>query len=83
MSFRRRASKEIDLDSISISQLSRRLNDMNPDLFQRLFLGLVEQIHARTHYTRLIMPLEISDSGTSPLNLTNHKWAKLGKQKLV
>ncbi|SUY32095.1 transposase IS4 family protein [Cytobacillus firmus] len=28
----------IDLDSISISQLSRRLNGLNPDLFQRLFL---------------------------------------------
>src|SRR5690625_7940567 len=26
--------KEIDLDSISISQLSRRLNGMNPDIFQ-------------------------------------------------
>ena len=73
--------KEIDLDSISISQLSRRLNGMNPDLFQRLFLDLVIQIHAKTHYTKPIMPLKIIDSSTLPLNLTNHKWAKFRKGK--
>ncbi|ADU31300.1 IS4 family transposase [Evansella cellulosilytica] len=71
----------INLDSISISQLSRRLNGMNPDLFQRLFLDLVSQIHAKTHYTKLIMPLKIIDSSTLPLNLTNHKWAKFRKTK--
>ena len=71
--------KEINLDSISISQLSRRLNNMNPDLFQRLFLDLVGQIHAKTHYTKLVMPLKIIDSSTLPLNLTNHKWAKFRK----
>ena len=73
--------KGIDLDSISISQLSRRLNGMNPDLFQRLFLDLVAQIHAKTHYTKLVMPLKIIDSSTLPLNLTNHKWAKFRKTK--
>ena len=73
--------KGIDLDSISISQLSRRLNGINPDLFQRLFLDLVAQIHAKTHYTMLIMPLKIIDSSTLPLNLTNHKWAKFRKTK--
>ena len=73
--------KAIDLDSISISQLSRRLNGLNPDLFQRLFLDLVSQIHAKTHYTKLVMPLKIIDSSTLPLNLTNHKWAKFRKTK--
>lgn len=73
--------KGINLDSISISQLSRRLNGMNPDLFQSLFLDLVAQIHAKTHYTKLIMPLKIIDSSTLPLNLTNHKWAKFRKTK--
>ncbi len=37
--------EEIRLDSISVSQLSRRLNGMNPDIFQQLFLNLVTQIH--------------------------------------
>jgi IS4 transposase len=73
--------KEINLDSISISQLSRRLNGLNPDLFQRLFLDLVAQIHAQTHYTKLVMPLKIIDSSTLPLNLTNHRWAKFRKTK--
>ena len=79
--FNDQLQKGIDLDSISISQLSRRLNGMNPDLFQRLFLDLVAQIHAKTHYTKLIMPLKIIDSSTLPLNLTNHKWAKFRKTK--
>ena len=73
--------KGIDLDSISISQLSRRLNGMNPDLFQKLFLDLVSQIHTKTHNTKLVMPLKIIDSSTLPLNLTNHKWAKFRKTK--
>lgn len=73
--------KAVDLDSISISQLSRRLDGMNPDLFQRLFLDLVSQIHAKTHYTKLVMPLKIIDSSTLPFNLTNHKWAKFRKKK--
>src|SRR5690606_3774059 len=42
-------------------------------------LDLVTQIHAKTHYTKLVMPLKIIDSSTLPLNLTNHKWAKFRK----
>ena len=39
------------------------------------------EIHAKTHYTKLVMPLKIIDSSTLPLNLTNHKWAKFRKTK--
>jgi putative transposase len=73
--------KGVDLNSISISQLSRRLNGINPDLFQKLFLDLVAKIHAKTHYTKRVMPLKIIDSSTLPLNLTNHKWAEFRKTK--
>jgi putative transposase len=73
--------KGVDLHSISISQLSRRLNGINPDLFQKLFLDLVAKIHAKTQYTKRVMPLKIIDSSTLPLNLTNHKWAKFRKTK--
>lgn len=79
--FDHQLQKGIDLESISISQLSRRINGLNPDLFQRLFLDLVAKIHAKTHYTKLVMPLKIIDSSTLPLNLTNHKWAKFRKTK--
>jgi putative transposase len=73
--------KEVGLNSISISQLSRRLNGINPDLFQKLFLDLVAKIHAKTQHTKRVMPLKIIDSSTLPLNLTNHKWAKFRKTK--
>lgn len=73
--------KGVDLDSISISQLSRRLNGMNPELFQRLFLDLVSQIHGETHGMKPRMPLKIIDSSTLPLNLTNHRWATFRKTK--
>jgi putative transposase len=54
---------------------------MNPDLFERLFLDLVSQIHAKTHFKKRIMPLKIIDSSTLPLHLTHHKWAKFRKTK--
>lgn len=73
--------KEVGLNSISISQLSRRLNGINPDLFQKLFLDLAAKIHAKTQHTKRVMPLKIIDSSTLPLNLTNHKWAKFRKTK--
>ncbi|OLN21269.1 IS4 family transposase [Domibacillus antri] len=79
--FNDQLQKGIDLESINISQLSRRINGLNPELFQCLFLDLVAQIHAKTHYTKLVMPLKIIDSSTLPLNLTNHKWAKFRKTK--
>ena len=69
--------KGIDLDSSSVSPLSRRLNGMNPDLFHILFLDLVGQIHAKTHYTKLIMPLKIIDSTTLPLNMTFLDYEKM------
>ncbi len=54
---------------------------MDPDLFQQLFLDLVSQIHAKTHDTKLIMPLKIIDTSTLPLNFTHHKRAKFRKTK--
>ncbi|MBK3495585.1 DUF4372 domain-containing protein, partial [Viridibacillus sp. YIM B01967] len=45
-----------NLDSISVSQLSRRLNTMNPDIFQQLFLDFVVQIHQKTNISKSIMP---------------------------
>lgn len=70
-----------NLESISISQLSRRLNGINPEIFLHLFLDLVGQIHTKTHYSKRVLPLKIVDSSTLPLNLTNHKWAQFRKTK--
>lgn len=73
--------REVGFDSISISQLSRRLNSINPAIFQRLFLDLVAKIHEKTNYAKIPMPLKIIDSSTLPLNLTNHQWAEFRKTK--
>ena len=72
---------EIDLDSISVSQLSRRLNGIPSEIFQWIFLDLVAQIHDKTHSSKSVMPLKIIDSSTLPLNLTNHRWAEFRKTK--
>lgn len=73
--------KELKFKSISVSQLSRRLNSIRPDIFQRLFLDLVVQIHQKTNYAKIPMSLKIIDSSTLPLNLTLHQWAEFRKTK--
>ena len=60
-----------NLESISISQLSRRLNGINPEIFLHLFLDLVGQIHTKTHYSKRVLPLKIVDSSTPALVLRN------------
>jgi IS4 transposase len=73
-----------NLDSISFSQLGRRLNQIPTDFFQSIFLDLVAQIHKKTDFQtrrKTTTPLKIIDSSTLPLNLTNHKWAKFRKTK--
>ncbi|WP_328823072.1 IS4 family transposase [Niallia alba] len=72
------------LDSISFSQLGRRLNRVPTKFFQTIFLDLVTQIHEKTDFQarrKTTTPLKIIDSSTLPLNLNNHKWAKFRKTK--
>ncbi|MGN7854822.1 IS4 family transposase [Exiguobacterium sp. 22311] len=76
--------KATDLESISFSQLGRRLNQIPTEVFQELFLDLVAQIHEKSHYEqrrKTTTPLNIIDSSTLPLNLNNHKWAEFRKTK--
>ena len=56
--FNDQLQNEIDLNSISVSQLSRRLNRIPPEVFQSIFLDLVAQIHDKTYYSKLVMPLK-------------------------
>lgn len=67
------------VESISFSQLGRRINTIPTDFFQTIFLDLVAQIHQKTDFQKrrkITTPLKIIDSSTLPLNLTNHKWAE-------
>ena len=72
------------LESISFSQLGRRLNQVPTQVFQQTFLELVAQVHEKTHFQqrcKISTPLRIIDSSTLPLNLNNHKWAEFRKTK--
>lgn len=76
--------KTTNLESISFSQLGRRLNQIPTEVFQELFLDLVAQIHEKSQYEqrrKTTTPLKIIDSSTLPLNLNNHKWAEFRKTK--
>lgn len=76
--------KATDLESISFSQLGRRLNQIPSEVFQELFLDLVTRIHEKTQYEqrrKTTTPLKIIDSSTLLLNLNNHKWAEFRKTK--
>ncbi len=76
--------KAMNLESISFSQLGRRLNQIPTDVFQRIFLDLVSQIHKKSQYEqrrKTTTPLKIIDWSRLPLNLNNHKWAEFLKIK--
>ena len=76
--------KAAEIESISFSQLGRRLSQIPTLVFQELFLHLVAQIHEKTNFEKrrkTTTPLKIIDSSTLPLNLNNHKWAEFRKTK--
>src|SRR5690625_1145519 len=73
--------KNIDFQSISASQLSRKNNELDPSILATIFLQLVNQIHTHHHRVKRAMPLKIIDSTTLPLNLTHYKWVTFRKTK--
>ncbi|PKE21391.1 IS4 family transposase [Macrococcoides caseolyticum] len=76
--------KTIGFTSISYSQLSRKLAEVPTEIFQNIFLELLDQIHCKNNFSqkrKLTTPLKIIDSSTLPLNLHNHRWAKFRKTK--
>lgn len=82
--FSEELQESVQLQSISTSQLGRKLSSIPTTFFQTLFLDLVSQIHEKTHFNRrrkMTTPLKIIDSSTLPLNLKNHQWAEFRKTK--
>ena len=76
--------KSIGFESISFSQLGRKLNEVPTSFFETIFLDLVAQIHEKTNFQsrrKTSTPWMLIDSTTLPLNLTNHKWAEFRKTK--
>src|SRR5699024_3379359 len=69
--FSEELQQSLGLNSISTSQLGRRLNVIPTSFFQSLFLDLVSEIHEKTHFNtrrKVTTPLKIIDSSTLPLN---------------
>uniref|UniRef100_UPI000489CB6D IS4 family transposase n=1 Tax=Aneurinibacillus terranovensis TaxID=278991 RepID=UPI000489CB6D len=73
--------KTVGFESISVSQLSRKNNSVEPAILSCVFLDLVQKIQGFHQKIVKTMPLKIIDSSTLPLNLTHYKWAKFRKTK--
>jgi hypothetical protein len=76
--------KAVKLNSISASQLSRRLNHLSPKVLHLLFQESVLLLHAKTGVgsaVKQVGPLHIIDSSTITLSLTKYRWATYRKSK--
>ena len=67
--------------SISVSQLSRKNNAVDPAILSSLFLNLASQLNTRFQPPKIKKVLKIIDSTTIPLNLNHFKWATFRKTK--
>ncbi|ULG71483.1 IS4 family transposase [Macrococcus brunensis] len=82
--FSEKLQKTLGFDSISYSQLSRKLSDVPTQIFKDIFSQLLDQIQRETHFNqkrKITTPLKIIDSSTLPLNLHHYRWAKFRKTK--
>ncbi|OEF97204.1 IS4 family transposase [Vulcanibacillus modesticaldus] len=73
--------QELGLTSISASQLSRKHNQVNPDLLAEIFFDLVGHIRRKSSASSKFKGLKIVDSTTISLGLKKYKWAKFRKTK--
>jgi hypothetical protein len=76
--------QEIGLESISDSQLSRKLRDLNPDIYENAFNHLVGQIHHQMGCRKgneALGRLNLIDSSTVSLCLTKYRWADFRNTK--
>ena len=80
MVFEEELQQALNLDSISVSQLSRKHRAVDSNILSGIFFQLVDQIKC-SQPNRSVMPLKIIDSSTIPLNLKNHPWAMFRKTK--
>nr|MDA8221283.1 IS4 family transposase [Desulfitobacterium hafniense] len=77
-------NKSINLDSISHSQLSRKLRDTSPDLIQSLFREIVRRVGTEIGVSRVneeLQRLYLIDSSTISMCLSLYSWAKFRKTK--
>jgi hypothetical protein len=77
-------SEALKLDSISFSQLSRKLRSMSLETVESLFQDLVRQVGVQTGFKPIrqgLGRLYLIDSSTISLCLTRYRWASFRKTK--
>lgn len=72
--------KETGLESISHSQLSRSLNDLDSHVLEEIFQQLLQSANEKTRPTKR-NSLYLIDSSTFSLSLKRHQWAAFRKTK--
>jgi hypothetical protein len=76
--------KSINLESISHSQLSRKLRDISPDIIKSLFNEIVRRVGSAVGVKRVseeLQRLYLIDSSTISMCLSLYNWAKFRKTK--
>ncbi|WP_227938379.1 DUF4372 domain-containing protein [Alkalihalobacillus deserti] len=75
---------QLTFDTISTSQLSRKLGDLSPTLFEKIFHYLVLNIQAKTKQSPIIREigrLHVIDSTTMSMSVSQYPWATFRKTK--
>lgn len=77
--------KQLGFESISTSQLSRKLNQLPSEMFERIFRYLTMKIQTKmsshSPFIRDITRLNVIDSSTMSMSLNQYPWAKFRKTK--
>ncbi|MDE3837791.1 hypothetical protein C0966_11110 [Bacillus methanolicus] len=81
---KKKLQKELGLKSISKSQLSRKLSDLPPEIFEVILHHLVEQIYREFGKEKgddLLGKIHLIDSTTISLCLSQYRWADFRNTK--
>jgi len=77
--------KQVGFHSISTSQLSRKLSQIPPKLFEKVFRHLAmkvqSQLTCQSPFVRDITRLHVIDSSTMSMSLSQYPWATFRKTK--
>ncbi|WP_164217324.1 IS4 family transposase [Virgibacillus sp. YIM 98842] len=75
---------QVKLDSISTSQLSRKLSQISPKVFEKVFHHLVLMIQGQMKQSPLVRNigrLHVIDSSTMSMSISQYPWATFRKTK--
>ncbi|EXX87354.1 transposase [Paenibacillus darwinianus] len=72
----------LGITSISAAQLSRKNNQLDPEVLQSILCDLITQLHQhQSPSAQTVGPVKVIDSTTTSLCLNKYKWATFRKTK--